>query len=202
MDLSDKDYPFNPKDWVFEYSSGFAGWRNKKTASWLYQSEFETMSKESPNKKRWFTVVTEHDRWSGPETLTIEEWDTQAQAAASAKQVNDKNTEPTAPEYYIDAVVSNDLNYTQHKGYVDKRAKNEATAVVNHVAELNSQIDVLLQAVKIVAAGMGNLSLEQIGDAGVNGIRDGKARAIYLEMFVKTARDALTELGQGDNNWH
>jgi hypothetical protein len=47
------------------------------------------------------------------------------------------------------------------------------------------------EALQAIAAGMGNLSLEQIGDKGVHGINDGKQRAICLEAAVKMARDAL-----------
>ena len=46
-------------------------------------------------------------------------------------------------------------------------------------------------ALKQIAAGMGNLSLEMIGPEGVSGPNDGKARAIYLEDFVKLAREVV-----------
>ena len=46
-------------------------------------------------------------------------------------------------------------------------------------------------ALRQIASGMGNLSLEQIGPKGVIGPNDGKQRAIYLEAFIKIARDAL-----------
>ena len=31
---------FNEKDWVFERSSGYAGYRNKITMEWIYESEY------------------------------------------------------------------------------------------------------------------------------------------------------------------
>lgn len=65
-----------------------------------------------------------------------------------------------------------------------------------NVRDLSVAHDKLLTVVKQVAQGMGNLSLEMIGDAGVLGIYDGKQRAIYLECFVKIARDVLKELGE------
>ena len=49
----------------------------------------------------------------------------------------------------------------------------------------------LLAALKHIASGMGNLSLDEMGPKGVHGINDGKQRAIYLEEFVKQAREAL-----------
>lgn len=42
-----------------------------------------------------------------------------------------------------------------------------------------------------IARGMGNLSLEMMGDAGVSGPNDGKARAIYLQEYVKLARETI-----------
>lgn len=62
------------------------------------------------------------------------------------------------------------------------------------VAESERKYAILLQAVRTVASGMGNLSLKDMGDSGVNGINDGRARAIYLEVYVKTCRDALTDV--------
>ena len=31
---------FNPVEWVFEMSSGYPGFRNKRTAEWLHQNDF------------------------------------------------------------------------------------------------------------------------------------------------------------------
>lgn len=55
---------------------------------------------------------------------------------------------------------------------------------VAHYAEL-------VAFVRDVAGGMGNLPLSEIGPAGVHGPNDGKARAIYLERFVASARALL-----------
>lgn len=52
----------------------------------------------------------------------------------------------------------------------------------------------LLKTIEYIAAGMGNLSLEEMGDKGVHGIRDGKARAIYLEQYVGMARAVLAKV--------
>lgn len=49
------------------------------------------------------------------------------------------------------------------------------------------------EALQEIAMGMGNLSLEQIGDKGVHGINDGKMRGIYLERFVRVSRAALAK---------
>ncbi len=57
-----------------------------------------------------------------------------------------------------------------------------------------NHFDDLMAALKSIAAGMGNLSLEMMGDAGVAGINDGKARAIYLESFVRIARETLAKV--------
>lgn len=72
---------------------------------------------------RWFTVHTERDRWSGPDVLLIEEWDTEQEAKKSEAKCNAENTETIAPDYYIVANVSNDLNLTLHKKYKDCRKK-------------------------------------------------------------------------------
>ncbi len=54
--------------------------------------------------------------------------------------------------------------------------------------------DHALGALKVIAAGMGNLTLDEMGPDGVRGINDGRSRAIYLEAFVKLARETLAEL--------
>jgi hypothetical protein len=63
-------------------------------------------------------------------------------------------------------------------------------------ARLLAAAPCLLAALRTIAAGMGNLSLAMMGDAGVGGINDGKMRAVYLETFVKVARDALGGIGE------
>jgi hypothetical protein len=32
---------FNPYDWTFERSSGYAGFRNQETADWIYFEDYE-----------------------------------------------------------------------------------------------------------------------------------------------------------------
>lgn len=54
----------------------------------------------------------------------------------------------------------------------------------------------LVEALERIAAGMGNLPLDQMGEAGVHGINDGKQRAIYLEDYVRTARSVLAKHGR------
>lgn len=70
--------------------------------------------------------------------------------------------------------------------------REDSTAEAN--ARLIASAPDLLRVVEAVAQGMGNLPLDQIGDAGVHGINDGKSRAIYLEGFVDMARKTLTKL--------
>ncbi len=36
---------FNPYDWKFERSSGFAGFRNEKTQEWIYSSVYEEQAR-------------------------------------------------------------------------------------------------------------------------------------------------------------
>lgn len=67
----------------------------------------------------------------------------------------------------------------------EANAKFIETAVNSH--------DDLQALCETVAAGMGNLPLEEIGATGVHGINDGKARAIYLERFVAMARNILAK---------
>jgi hypothetical protein len=55
----------------------------------------------------------------------------------------------------------------------------------------------VVEALKEIAAGMGNLSLDQMGPNGVSGINDGRQRAIYLERFVSLARAALSRHDAG-----
>lgn len=56
--------------------------------------------------KNWSTIRVEeweHDRWSGPALLERKEFKTKKAAQNYCKKINDLNTEPTAPEYYIEA---------------------------------------------------------------------------------------------------
>lgn len=62
-------------------------------------------------------------------------------------------------------------------------AANAAPALAEYVKRMH-------EALAAIAAGMGNLSLEQI-ETDVNGINDGKQRSIYLAAFIKIAREAL-----------
>lgn len=64
-----------------------------------------------------------------------------------------------------------------------------------------------LAALKAIAAGMGNLSLEQMGPDGVSGPNDGKARALYLQTFVRLARETVAKAEQPEvarplADWH
>lgn len=60
---------------------------------------------------------------------------------------------------------------------------------IGRIIDRDSGLRELERFVDGVAAGMGNLPLDQIGPDGVHGPGDGKARAIYLESFVKRARE-------------
>ncbi len=68
-----------------------------------------------------------------------------------------------------------------------------STAYAAKLEQIREHAEKLETALRAIAEGMGNLSLEQMGDAGVHGINDGKQRAIYLETYVRIAREALAE---------
>ena len=56
--------------------------------------------------QEWSTIRVEkweHDRWSGPELLERKEFKTREAAEAYCRKVNSLNTEPVAPDYYIEA---------------------------------------------------------------------------------------------------
>jgi len=102
-------------------------------------------------EKRWFAVHIERDSCSGPNTIRVEEWDTKELALASANAVNAQNTEPTVPDYYIMAEISNDLSLTQHKTYVDKRGPFTETVVK---LSLKERVDELSKILDQPIAGM------------------------------------------------
>ncbi len=59
---------------------------------------------------------------------------------------------------------------------------------------LHASAERMRAALEAIAAGMGNLPLlgsSGMGDEGVHGINDGKARGHFLAMYVQIARDAL-----------
>lgn len=51
---------FNAEDWVFERSSGYAGYRNVKTANWIYLDEYNKLvnctSKSTNDKEEQHTL--------------------------------------------------------------------------------------------------------------------------------------------------
>ena len=72
-------------------------------------------------EKRFFTQYIEFDRWSGPSTILVKEFSSYEEAKETANTRNALNTESSAPDVYIVAKVSNDLNLTQNKYYKDCR---------------------------------------------------------------------------------
>lgn len=59
---------------------------------------------------KWSTIRTEkweHDRWSGPELLERKEFKTLRAAENYCIKINSRNTEPNAPDYYIEAHIVN-----------------------------------------------------------------------------------------------
>ena len=49
----EKQVTFNPADWFFERSSGYAGYRNKITAEWIYESDFRKRERKLDEEKVW-----------------------------------------------------------------------------------------------------------------------------------------------------
>jgi hypothetical protein len=39
-------------DWVFERSSGYAGYRNTQTGEWIYESEYKRLKSDRSNIRR------------------------------------------------------------------------------------------------------------------------------------------------------
>jgi len=73
---------------------------------------------------RWFTVFTEYERGWGAKVFHVEGHDTKEAAERAEAECNSSNTSPHAPDYYIQAEVSTNLNWLTHKDYIDKRQSN------------------------------------------------------------------------------
>jgi hypothetical protein len=74
---------------------------------------------------RWFTVFTEFERGWGSKVFHVEGHATKEAATLSEIKCNSKNTGSHAPDYYIQAEVSTDLNWLKHKDYIDLRQSEE-----------------------------------------------------------------------------
>lgn len=50
---------FREEDWTVEISSGFNGFRNKKTNDWVYQEDFQRMKTIKSNYERAYKLLSE-----------------------------------------------------------------------------------------------------------------------------------------------
>ncbi len=57
---------FNPDEWVFERSSGYAGERNTRTDEWIHENEYYRRKCEYVENKLWedevFRIIKLHTR--------------------------------------------------------------------------------------------------------------------------------------------
>lgn len=55
-----KPQDFNINDWIFETSSGFAGYRNVITNEWIYQSDYLEQKKLKESYDKWEDIFLEY----------------------------------------------------------------------------------------------------------------------------------------------
>lgn len=75
-------------------------------------------------EKRWFVVSREYERGWGSSEISVAEYPTESVANAVAAKYNAELPDVfPAPDYYIMASVSCDLNHLYSKNYVDCRTE-------------------------------------------------------------------------------
>lgn len=68
-----------------------------------------------------FAVFTEYERGWGSDTFHVVGCKTKEDAMKRVNECNAENTAPTAPDCYIQAEYSTDLNWLKHKNYVQAK---------------------------------------------------------------------------------
>lgn len=57
---------FNPDEWDFERSSGFAGYRNRLTDEWIYEADYREKQRTMEEDKVWegevFRIIKIHTK--------------------------------------------------------------------------------------------------------------------------------------------
>lgn len=52
---------FNEEEWYFEVQSGYAGWKNKVTDEWLYESDYTRIISNRESYKRDYHFIKDFD---------------------------------------------------------------------------------------------------------------------------------------------